>query len=749
MKKIFGLTVLLAAVIFSSCSLDSFTKKGSVDFAIPIAEIVALRNEIEEETVVEKEEPQISDEPKTEQEYEEIFRFLAQIKGNKGYHQIRYEYLDDTKIEELDKATFNFSFGDLPANQQYKVMIDVYSETIKKGSDLADIEGHALLVLSGDKDNIVVAPGETTYVEMFVEETSEYSYSNFDIILEYKEGELTKTRAIKLNSPETIPVTFAQLEEKDEKTETSTYKFYFKDATNTEEDNDAFYLGYKDQKRSAWKELTKISFKLKEESHFWGFDFYQAVREYDEKTEKETVSYIPLSFDDDGVCDVTKFLNGERYPFPYPLSIKISMDDATIECSGRLPCISLTSITFAEETNPEDEPEVEPSDDPTEEEPEEEPKEDPKEEEKEEPKEEPKEDPKEETDPEEKPTVTNIEEEIHGSLLTSTSQEGSSATSGYQQLVFNKRADSNRYIYDVSLKNALNGKSLVSGDTVVFVMKVASTDSKPVTFNQFYYELRTEDWAEMNDTDLYAGNECINVDDSSVPAAGYYTFVMPLNFIQDPKDYNTVLFFFDGQAGGNESSIALKVQSLDYYIFPAESKSFVFGLGKNWSGSSETYPYRYEFKKPLVDAQGTMYKFKGGETVSVALSGTVKAYNSSGSELSRTNFVSENEFTGEIYDGADYTSAIDPNWKNFHPLSNTAKTVTGNVTSLLIQGGAFSSSGTYVFVDIQQPFFDKDDSVETLPAHDYQFQCTSTCENPSVLLVIENFKMVTTVTESD
>ena len=530
----------------------------------------------------------------------------------------------------------------------------------------------------------------------------------------------------------------------DEKTNTSTYTYYFKD--KTEEDDDAYYSGYKDQNRSEWTEFTKLYIKLKEKSHFWDFDFYQAIREYDEKTETETVNYVPLIFNDEGICDVTSLLGDEQFPFADPLSIQKKMNQSTIGCSGRLPIICINSITFAEEpdddpnnnqeeeiitnpntdTDPETDPNSGTSTDPD-----------------------PEEGNNEQGSGDDDTTKAKIDEEVYGSLLTSTSEEGSSGTSDTQQLVFNKRADSNRFIYDVSLKNVLNEKSLVTGDTVVFVMKVASTDSKPVTFNQFYYELRTEDWAEMNDTDLYAGNECINVDNSSVPKEGYYTFVMPLNFIQNPKDYNTVLFFFDGQAGATESSISLRVQSLDYYIFPAESKTFVFGLGMNYDeDTNATYPYRYEFKKPLLNSQGTMYEFKGGETVSVALSGTVKAYENISGSLTRTSFVSSNEFEGEIYDGADYTSNMYDSWQNFHPLSNT-KVVSGNVTSLLVQGSSFTQSGTYVFVKIQQPFFDKDDSVETLPDHDYQFQCTSTCEDPSVLLAMEDFEIVTTVIESD
>ena len=727
MKKIFGLTLLLTAILVCSCNFNGFNKKGQVNFSIPIAEIIALRNDaISEE--VEDDFTKCNDETVIIEENLMLYSFLVQIKGDGGFYAAKFEQLEDVNPDDMDDAEFHIFFDKLPANQTYKIMIDVYSDSILLNQNDLDSRGHALLVLSGDKDNIIVTPGETTYVEMFLEYTYEYDYSDFDIILEYKDG--IEPMPIKISKPDDIPVVFAQYEEIDEKTNTSTYTYYFKD--KTEEDNEAIYFGYKDQDPSAWTEFTKLSFQLKEESHFWDFDFYQAIREYDEKTETESINYVPLNFNDEGICDVTSLLGDEKYPFSYPLSIQKKMNNATIGCSGRLPIIGINSITFAEE----------PDDDPNNNQ-----------------EEEIITNPNTDTDPEEgnneqgsgddDTTKTKIDEEVYGSLLTSTSEEGSSGASDTQQLVFNKRADSNRFIYDVSLKNVLNGKSLVTGDTVVFVMKVASTDSKPVTFNQFYYELRTEDWAEMNDTDLYAENECINVDDSRVPEEGYYTFVMPLNFIQDPKDYNTVLFFFDGQDGDTDSTKTLKVQSLDYYIFPAESKTFVFGLGKNYDeNTQDTYPYRYEFKKPLLNSQGTMYELKGGETVSVALSGTVKAYKNIRGSLTRTNFVSSNEFEGEIYDGADYTSNMYTYWQNFHPLSNT-KAVSGNVTKLLIEGDAFTQSGTYVFVKIQPPYFDKDESVTKPPANDYQFQCVSTCTDPSVLLAMEDFDIAMTVTSSD
>ncbi len=85
MKKFFGLIVLLAAVIFSSCNFNNSNKKGSVDFTIPIGEILAYKNEISE-----AENPIIQDEPETLTNLAAI----VQIQGDKGYYKAQIKKTD-------------------------------------------------------------------------------------------------------------------------------------------------------------------------------------------------------------------------------------------------------------------------------------------------------------------------------------------------------------------------------------------------------------------------------------------------------------------------------------------------------------------------------------------------------------------------------------------------------------------------------------------------------------------------------
>jgi len=350
MKKFFGLIVLLAAVIFSSCNFNGFYKKGSVDFAIPVGEIIALRNEIQEEPVTEKEDPDFSDEPEIENEYEEIYRFLVQLKGNKGYHQIRYEYLEDTKREELEKASYYFSFEDLPADQQYKVMIDVFVEEQNPGGD--EKEGHALLIFSGDKDNIIVSAGETTRENLELDYADEWSYSNFDIVVKYKDGNDVKSKIFELNSPENIPLVFAR----NEKTEANvtSWTYYYREKNDEElKEYGNSYLDYENQNPKAWKELVYLGFKLRDDSHYDGFDFVGQKEIYNKEDESSTTEDIKFVFDHDNTCAVLDYLEDNNYPFNLPIYAEVSVKGAAIKKSMWFPLISVSTISFAEKEEEE------------------------------------------------------------------------------------------------------------------------------------------------------------------------------------------------------------------------------------------------------------------------------------------------------------------------------------------------------------------------------------------------------------
>lgn len=343
-----------------------------------------------------------------------------------------------------------------------------------------------------------------------------------------------------------------------------------------------------------------------------------------------------------------------------------------------------------------------------------------------------------------------FENEAHGSLLHQSIVEGNPVETNHT-LNFNKRqnlTDKNRFIYAVDLEQILGNKTLNAGDTVVFVMKIPVTvgsETQTLDFTQFYYLLQKNDWEDIDNQYLFEGNECINC--SNYPAKdGYYTFVMPFNFVKQPQDYKTVLFFFDDpRASATETQKIITVSSLDFHIFPASSHTFVFGLGQNWASNKEMYPYRYEFKLPVVDQNNRMLSLQEDDDVSVRLTGRFKYYGSSAS----VDLV----LTSELYDGAYYTITSeysDDNNNYYHPLSNTkGEAASLNHTTNSVYSGTISSDGYFTFHAIKKPCYDME---ETDPpqqvVHDYLFQCYTPCtdDDPTTLLIIQNFKIESTNT---
>lgn len=699
MKKFFGLTVLLVVALFTSCNFNNSSKKGAVDFVIPVGEIIALRNDIQEEAV-ETAEPQLSDELEVENEIEELFGFLVQIKGNNGYHQIRYESHKDTTYEVLEEETFHFSFDNLPVNQQYKVMIDIFIEERKSVSDGED--GLPYLIFSGDKDNIIVSAGETTREQVFIEPAYEMSYSNFDIVLSYKDGdtEETKTETFELDSSGNIPLVFARNEKSDNNI--PTYTYYIKEKSDTEESEYNVYSGYEAQDPDDWKELVDLRFKLRDDSHYYGFDFVQHKETYNEKDGTLETEDIKLEFNNENECAVLDDLGSNDYPFDYPLYAELSINDKTVRSSVWLPYISVTTVSFAEKTTEEE-------------------------------------------------TFTDTQSgeiTIQESRLSFTPwnvQEGKDI----------------RYMTTVPLADILGGKHLSDGDTVVFLLEANLGDDDIFAQNkvsQFYYQLQPNDWETKysDDTGLFENNNCINFVGQSSSEAGTsgtqtytkYTFVMPLNQIESAQEYKSLQLFFDYPSVRELDSIAPSLElpcSIKYTIFPAEQNAFVFGVGTNYDVSTmQSLPYRYEINLPLNDSNGQMYTLTRGKTVEVTLSGNMYKYEF---DEEPTLYSTLYAFDGEICDEADYVVAGDypNNSRCYHPLSNDSSE--GNVKSLELSNGhlAGGDNEKYIFSEILAPFYDasNQDAPQTVD-HNYRFQCYTPCypNDPSVLLVIKDFNIV-------
>lgn len=310
-----------------------------------------------------------------------------------------------------------------------------------------------------------------------------------------------------------------------------------------------------------------------------------------------------------------------------------------------------------------------------------------------------------------------------------------------------------RYMTTISLESILGEKRLSDGDTIVFVLTTDYEGTENIFNNyaiknnetdkiaQFYYQLQEDDWATLYDGDdagLFRNNNCINF---KTQEDEQYTFVMPLNRVNNVEEFRNLQLFFDAEAGTSLSSMELQC-SIKYYIFPASQTAYVFGVGVNWGAGENDNPYRYEINIPLRNLQGNPLELEEGDSVSVYLQGRIRSYQNE----SFTNLNSSTEFFAEIYDNAEYEGS------SFHALSMDkleGDVDNPNNVKKLSMGtdGGLASDGQFVFSPISAPYVPADNTTDF--SNDFRFQCHSACTDPEVLLVITDFDCISQVTKGN
>ncbi len=309
---------------------------------------------------------------------------------------------------------------------------------------------------------------------------------------------------------------------------------------------------------------------------------------------------------------------------------------------------------------------------------------------------------------------TTIEEEFAEIVMEQT------ALPFTQSLEYSPSPDVYRYIAGVDLSEVLGDKKLSAGDTAVFMLTPAQSDQSLAQTNvtKFYYQL--EDWTEEHKIDFDKLN--------FITLSDYSVIVMPINSI--PADNaNTLVLYFDTATDATELTIDC---SISCHIFPAKDDVYVFNVGSN-AGT-----LRYEINPPVRDSEGRALSLSENDTVTVAMSGSV-SYVKLGDDGMIQSEPADITLTGELYDGALYSNSY------FHPLSkdyiSTEVENTDNVKQIEIVEGDFTGNGEFVFAHIQAPHVeDSGDFVNK-----FLLQCITTCEDPNLLLVIRGFNMNTMV----
>ena len=294
-----------------------------------------------------------------------------------------------------------------------------------------------------------------------------------------------------------------------------------------------------------------------------------------------------------------------------------------------------------------------------------------------------------------------------------------------------KTTDAVRYMTTIPISSILGDKHLAEGDTVVFTLKTTDEQKDDIFYrysvDRFYYQLQIDDWENFDDTELFKNNNCINFD---INDTGKYTFVMPLNLIEDPENYRNLQLFFDCPKGTDVESIDLNCM-IQYHIFPESMAAYAFAVQTDWNNG-----IRYEINVPLrLYGSDTPLDLQEKDHVYVILGGDIYKYSSG----MPSPLPAGTLFTTELYDNAFYDGG------SFHALSVDSIPDpfgepgdyipnTGNIKTLAIdENGYFEDSGIFVYAEIAAPHVDSSDPYFV---NNFKFQCHTPCENPDEFIVI-------------
>lgn len=173
MKKFFGILALIFCVFLASCNFNSgATKTGSIDFVIPV-------NEIIQASVNQARDAGTDGDSDAKRKY----IFLVQIKGSKKYYdsQTRIIEIPENALSMgsnttsggepnkdisafINKDDLYFSFKKVPLGQTYSIMFDAFFE-LPMSADGSPIQTQSYII-SGRTDNVKVSGRKGNYVQV-------------------------------------------------------------------------------------------------------------------------------------------------------------------------------------------------------------------------------------------------------------------------------------------------------------------------------------------------------------------------------------------------------------------------------------------------------------------------------------------------------------------------------------------------------------------------------------------------------
>lgn len=163
MKKFFGVVGLIFCVFLASCNFNSLSNKtGSLEFSIPVNDIIKTYNQSSARTMY---------------DFEDTVNAvcLIQVKGSKKYYKSKIESKTITSADvSNDKIYLDFSFEQVPVGQSYTVMFDFFITDDSGESD--KIAKNLLMpVFTGKQEGVSVTAGKSTNVNILASYIKENS----------------------------------------------------------------------------------------------------------------------------------------------------------------------------------------------------------------------------------------------------------------------------------------------------------------------------------------------------------------------------------------------------------------------------------------------------------------------------------------------------------------------------------------------------------------------------------------------
>ncbi|MBO4532143.1 MAG: hypothetical protein J5726_00390 [Treponema sp.] len=282
-----------------------------------------------------------------------------------------------------------------------------------------------------------------------------------------------------------------------------------------------------------------------------------------------------------------------------------------------------------------------------------------------------------------------------------------------------------RFVMTIPLEEIFGEEPLAKGDSIAFLLNsldiTRSDNGESVTSNQLAYQLQKSGWEQDNPTKRYASNTTIDVNNLSD------SLVLASNFIEGDEKYLQI--YVDLEKSFNSVNELNADFGINYKVFPASDKVYIFYTNYDLYSDPETPAYRFDMNIKL----NSYLKASGrrpvqGNKVTVPVGGTFYWVGNFSKTIPEDGHV-----YGNFIDNAGYKDEGSTEVKWYHNLS-------GEMNNEIKTDGSIDD---FIFDKIMKPH-EKEDNDEYFVDNDFSLQCYYRLGDEdftSNLFIIENFSI--------